>query len=270
MESSRWPVKARHRSSWNARSSARSSSRTTRQQVTPMHKQAARLERSADLLRSELTEEIIAMIHYGSSNGLGGAVEPVAGEVFDRLAEGGEQPSIAELLAAHHSLKVLIAPGHPGGRPHLLPDARRARAAARAARHDPAPVAGEPPVHAAVLRDERLGADQLRDDPAQRLRAERRAATVQAPVHHRRLGHRRELRRALRGLGGRSAAPLRPGDGELLLAADRPRGGGRDHPHRDRPDRRARPRTRRASRLRSSPSRAASRRGCFTWCSRAW
>jgi hypothetical protein len=76
---------------------------------------AARLERSADLLRSELIEEIIAMIHYGTSNGLSGTIEPVAGDVFDRLAEGVEMPSTSDLLAAHHSLRVLIAPATPTG-----------------------------------------------------------------------------------------------------------------------------------------------------------
>jgi len=78
-------------------------------------KQAARLERSADLLRSELTEEIIAMIHYGASKGLGGPLEPVVGEVFDQLSEGTDQPSIADVLAAHHVLKGHIAPATPGG-----------------------------------------------------------------------------------------------------------------------------------------------------------
>ena len=76
---------------------------------------AARLERSTDLLRSELIEEIIAMIHYGSSNGLSGSVEPAATEVFDRLADGGEMPALADLLGAHHALKVFIAPATPAG-----------------------------------------------------------------------------------------------------------------------------------------------------------
>jgi hypothetical protein len=35
--------------------------------------------------------------------------------VFDRLADGGEIPPISELLAAHHSLKLLIAPATPAG-----------------------------------------------------------------------------------------------------------------------------------------------------------
>lgn len=78
-------------------------------------KEVARLDRSADLLRSELAEEIIAMIHYGSSNGVGGAVEPAVSELFDRLAEGCEPPTLAELLAAHHSLKIVIAPATPAG-----------------------------------------------------------------------------------------------------------------------------------------------------------
>ena len=79
-------------------------------------KQAARLERSADLLRSELTEEIIAMIHYGSSNGRrrrGGA----GGQRGLRSACGRSAscPRSPMLLAAHHSLKVLIAPATPAG-----------------------------------------------------------------------------------------------------------------------------------------------------------
>lgn len=78
-------------------------------------RQLARLERTAELLRAELVEEILAMIHYGSSNGLASSVDPAASEVFDRLADGREMPTMVELLGAHHALKQLVAPATPAG-----------------------------------------------------------------------------------------------------------------------------------------------------------
>jgi hypothetical protein len=78
-------------------------------------KLAARLEKTAELLRAELAEELLAMIHYGSSNGIAAAVEPAACAVIDRLADGGALPPIADLLGAHHTLKTLIAPATPAG-----------------------------------------------------------------------------------------------------------------------------------------------------------
>jgi hypothetical protein len=76
---------------------------------------AARVERSAELFRLEVIEEIISMLHFATSNGLAGAVEPIASDVFDRLADGGEPPPMTELLGAHHALKLLIAPATPAG-----------------------------------------------------------------------------------------------------------------------------------------------------------
>jgi hypothetical protein len=78
-------------------------------------KAAARLEKTAEALRCELAEEIMAMIHYGSSNGLAASIDPVACEVFDRLADGGAPPAMAELLGAHHAMKTLVAPATPAG-----------------------------------------------------------------------------------------------------------------------------------------------------------
>ncbi len=78
-------------------------------------RQLVRLEKTAELLRAELVEEILAMIHYGSSNGLASSIDPAASAVFDRLADGGSMPPMVELIGAHHALKQLVAPATPAG-----------------------------------------------------------------------------------------------------------------------------------------------------------
>jgi hypothetical protein len=74
----------------------------------------AGLHRGVDRLRSNLSAEIVAMAYYATSSGIKEPVEPVAGEVLDRLV-AGEPPSTTALLGAHHSLKALIAPATPVG-----------------------------------------------------------------------------------------------------------------------------------------------------------
>ncbi|MFO1144629.1 MAG: hypothetical protein U1E59_20095 [Amaricoccus sp.] len=77
-------------------------------------RQLARLEKTAELLRRR-SSRILAMIHYGSSNGLATSIDPAASEVFDRLADGGTMPPMVELIGAHHALKQLVAPATPAG-----------------------------------------------------------------------------------------------------------------------------------------------------------
>jgi hypothetical protein len=85
-------------------------------EMSPLEaRHAARVERSAEIFRMEMMEEIVAMLQYATSNGLAGSVEPIASETFDRLAAGGEPPAMAELMAAHHVLKLLISPATPAG-----------------------------------------------------------------------------------------------------------------------------------------------------------